>query len=284
MFCEETEHGRYLFPPRLVPYLSHPRLSELNDKKYELLTQHLYQYLHFTAHFEPTVVNRALRRIAVGNFPASVPRATRVDALKIYTDEGYHALASLDLIEQIENATGVPSLPYDFRLYLNHMGNVVEAYLPDDRLLGQLMQVIIFETSITSILADMPSDRNLVTAVREIIREHAIDERMHHAFFALLFPELWSSLRAQSKTKVASVLPVFIKEVTRPYLYPIKLSLLSSGLEASAVAEVLNDIYSEASATEYARDVSRHTINLFIRTGVLDIPGASEAFAMHGLL
>lgn len=284
-FREEIEDGKYLFPPSLVPYLGHPRLAGLDDHlKGDLVTRHLYQYLSFTAYFEPAIVNRALQRIAAGSVPMNVTRATRLDALKIYTDEGYHALFSLDLVGQIEAATGIAGFPYNFTPYREQADKTLDALLPADEALGQLLQVIIFETAVTSILGDIPTDPGMVSAVRAVINDHATDERVHHAFFSLLFSELWTALDIRKKQQVALVLPRLIVAAVKPHIQPIGPALQAAGLDSSAVAEVLHDTYADLAERQYARAVSRHTVNLFARNGVLDMPGASEAFALQGLL
>ena len=274
-----------MFPPSAIPYLDHPCLEQIDSRlRSELLTRHLYQYLNFTANLEPTLVNRGVQRIAANKLPISVIRDMRLDALKIYTDEGYHALFSIDLISQIEAATGVIDLPYDFEPYLQNLDRVTHDLLSGQRALGELLQVIIFETAVSSILSDLPEDPNLVTAVRSVIRDHATDEKTHHAFFMRLFPELWTSLSSRQKHQVGLALPRLIVEEVRPYKDPIADALVAVGLDASSASEVLHDTYTNTHAMQYARHMARYTVHLFAKTGVLDIPGASDAFAAEGLL
>jgi hypothetical protein len=274
-----------MFAPTLVPYLDHPNLQNIdNNQRTQILTRHLYQYLNFTANLEAAIVNRGVQRIALNSLPVNVNRRTRLDALKIYTDEGYHALFSLDMINQIEKATGIDELPYDFESYLRNLDSATDALLPNNGTLGQLLQVVIFETAVSSILSDLPTDPNLVTVVSDMVGDHAKDEKIHHAFFVRLFPELWASLEPGQKRQVSYALPRMITEEIKPHAEPIGMTLIAAGFSASEAAAILHDTYTKQQAREYAKHVARYTVKLFVRTGVLDVPGAAEAFAEEGLL
>ena len=274
-----------MFTPSLVPYLDHPTLEELDARsRSEILTRHLYQYLNFTANLEPTIVNRGVHRIAFQHLPLEADSELRLDALKIYTDEGYHALFCVDLINQVERATQIIDVPYQFTPYIANLDAITAQLLPGNRMLGEILQVVIFETAVSAILSDLPKDPNLATAVAAVVRDHMEDEKLHHAFFVRLFPRLWESLDNSLKILAARALPRLIVEEIKPYSAPIKLALMAVGLTRSAAADVLSDTYTEQQAREYAQHVARYTVALFARTGVLDIPGAAEAFAAEGLL
>ncbi|MEU5050277.1 diiron oxygenase [Streptomyces sp. NPDC021096] len=282
---DELERGQLFFPPALVPYLDHPLVRALPaDRRRALLARHLYHYLGFTAQFETRVVNRATDRIAGGRSGLRASTATRLDAYRIYVDEGYHSLYSLDVIDQVSRASGIPPAPYDFGPFLARLDAVGERALPDEGPLAQLLQVVVFETLITSILNDVPKDAGVLTVVRDIVRDHARDEGWHHAFFSALFRELWAQQPAPLRARVARCLPGLIRSSLLPDLRPVRASLAAAGLGPAAVADVVADSYPARRVDEDVRRASRHAVRLFEETGVLDVPGGRDAFATAELL
>ncbi len=99
------------------------------------------------------IVNRAAELIATGRCGLDLLARVRLAALKVYCDEGYHALYSLDIANQVATATGIPIPPCDY-------GGLV----------GQVIN-------------EVPNDSSVVSTIREITRDHARDEGRHHRFF-----------------------------------------------------------------------------------------------------
>lgn len=102
LFHDETDLGKVFFPAQLVPYLAHEALAQATPaQRRELTVRHLYQFLLSTAHLETRVVNRGAELVANGRSGVELPVSARLDAFKVYCDEGYHSLYSLDLADQI---------------------------------------------------------------------------------------------------------------------------------------------------------------------------------------
>ena len=102
----EDDLKGHLYPMALAPVTQHPLVTKLDGEQVDkILTNHLYRYLDFTVKLEVSVVNDVVRDIALDVAPFKPEKSMMVDALKIYTDEGYHALFSLDLANQIEDLT-----------------------------------------------------------------------------------------------------------------------------------------------------------------------------------
>ncbi len=281
----QLRDGKAFFPAALMPYLAHPLVRSLPpERRRALAARHLYQYLEFTAHFETRVVNRAMALIATGGTHAGLTGSAREDALKIYTDEGWHALHSLDLVAQLAAATDIPALPYDFGPYLARLDTVGDDLLPGQPVLAQLLQVVVFETLVTSILCEVPADHSVLSIVRETVADHARDEGRHHAYFAAFFRELWASLGPAERTGAARCLPQLIRRSLDPDPTPVRAALLAAGLSARQVGAVLAESYpQDARSAEIARS-ARHSVWLFRDCGVLDVPGARDAFGTAGLL
>jgi hypothetical protein len=273
------------FPHHLVPYWTHPLVRALPERRrQELLARHLYHYLSFTAHFETRVVNRATERIADGRSGLTLPASVRLDAYRIYCDEGYHALYSLEVVEQIAEATGIAPLPYAFDPFLRQLDGIGAELLTGAPTLAKILQVVVFETLVTSVLGEVPKDRAVLPVVREVVRDHARDEGYHHVYFSRFFERLWSDLSTSLKRRAAHCLPELIVSSLAPDLRPVGAALTVAGLGPDAVRQVIADSYRTPRSKDALRTTARHTVRLFRDTGVLDQPGATDAFAAAGLL
>jgi hypothetical protein len=283
-FHDETSQGKVFFPADLVPYLSHEAIRELPpDRQRELSVRHLYQFLLSTAHLETRVVNRGAERIANNRMGVDLPMHRRLDAFKVYCDEGYHSLYSLDLADQIAASTGIAVPDWDYGGFVARLAETGRRLLPDEPVLAQLLQVIVFETLITAVLNEVPNNAGVVTAVRDIVRDHARDEGRHHRFFAALFHELWAQLTPSLRTQVAFALPALIHSCLTWDLEPVQSSLLLAGVPEGTARAVVDDCYRGTAGTQRIRDIARATVRMCESAGVFGVPGADEAFAAHGL-
>lgn len=282
---DELHTGQLYFPPALIPYGGHPLVRALPVEAREALAaRHLFQYLGFTTHFETEVVNRATQRIATGRSGVDGTAATRLDAFRIYCDEGYHALYSFDVIRQISDTSGIEPVPYGFAPFREQLDAVGVEALPGQPVLAQLLQVVVFETLVTAILNEVPKDRRVLTVVRQIVRDHARDEGWHHAFFSQFFRELWTQQSPAQRVRIARCLPGLIRSSLLPDLRPVRAALTVAGLGAGQAEEVVRDSYPRAETERAMRAAARHALRLFEETGVLAVAGAPDAFHAAGLL
>jgi hypothetical protein len=280
----ENDSHKFFFPEALIPHLSHPLVDPDDHQLRRYLgAQHLYQWLQFTMHFEVSVVNRATQRIAEGRSGLDLPWEARLTAFRILVDECYHSLYSLDVVEQLQQSSGISALPYNFAAFLRKLDAVGEDK-PEHRHLVQLLQVIVFETLITSILSDIPDDDSVITVVRDIVRDHAADERRHHAFFASFFSYLWGQLDAATRHQMALYLPSIIVRSLQPATRPAHLALRASGFAEPTVRDIVADSYNRDTVLASIRIASAKTVRLFRAHDVLDLPGVRAQFAEAGLL
>jgi hypothetical protein len=282
---EELDSGKALFPRHLIPYLSHPLLDAVDGTTLaQLVARHTYQYFAFTAHFETRVVNRATEMLANGRLDTTVRPDTRLDAYKIYCDEAFHALYSFDVIQQLQTASGIHALPYHFDPFLGDLDAIPERVMPGRGSLPQLLQVVVFETLVTAILADVPKDKALVSLVRDTVQDHARDEGRHHAFFSDVFRELWTGLDRELRGEVAQCLPLLITRSLAPDTRPVRANLFAAGLTTAEVEQVMADVYRPEAFRDTVRQHARQSIRLFESVGVLDLPEGLDAFNGEGLL
>jgi para-aminobenzoate N-oxygenase AurF len=284
LFRDETDAGKVFFPARLVPYLAHEALAQVTPQQQrELTIRHLYQFLLSTAHLETRIVNRAAERIANDRAGIDLAVSTRLDAFKVYCDEGYHALYSLDLAEQIAQETGIAIPPWDYGSFVDRLEQTGTQLLPDAPHLV-LLQAVVFETVITAVLNEIPPDPTVLTVVRELTRDHAKDEGHHHRFFAKFFHELWHQLHPNLREPVAQALPALIHACLTWDVKPVTSSLLLAGVDPATAREVVHDCYGGEAGLDRIADTCRATVRVCRSAGVFDVPGAVEAFVAYRLL
>ncbi len=284
LFRREMEEDRVFFPPELVSYLSHEAVRGLPaDRICELTVRHLYQFLLSTTHLETRIVNRGAERIANNRTGLNLSLSCRLDAYKIYCDEGYHSLYSLDLAAQVAAATGVPVPSWNYGGFVDRLEETGHSLLPGEPVLVQLLQVVIFETLITAVLNEVPNNPRVVTAVRETTRDHARDEGRHHRFFAAFFHILWMHLESSLRIRVAYAMPLLINACLDWDIESVRSSLMLAGIDRSTVDAVIQDSYGGDAGTKRIRELAQATLKMCESAGVLDLPGSREHFAVHGL-
>lgn len=279
---QDIEPGTVFFPAGLVPYLEHPLIKDREPSlSYSLTIRHLYQFLLATTHLETRVVNRGAERIANNRIGLDLPVGTRLDAFKVYCDEGYHSLYSLDLAEQVAAVTGVGIPGWGFGGFVDRLDDTAARLLPGEPVLAQLLQVVVFETLITGVLNELPNDVTVVSTVRDLARDHARDEGRHHRFFAAFFHDLWANLDPALRGRVATTMPAFIEDCLRWDAGPVRHSLALAGLAGDEIEDVIADTYGGAADLH---EIAVATVRMCRSAGVLDVPGAVEAFAAKGLI
>jgi P-aminobenzoate N-oxygenase AurF len=284
IFHDEAEQGLVFFPDRLVPHLAHEAVRELPPERARTLALwHLYQFLISTTHLETRIVNVGAESIATGRAGVDLPAAARLDAFKVYCDEGYHALYSLDLVDQIAAVTGVPVPPWDYGAFVDRLAAAARQLLPAEPMLAHLLQVVVFETLITAVLNELPADPTVATTVRDVLRDHACDEGRHHRFFAAFFHELWHQLDRGLRLPAARALPRLIDVCLSADVGPVRSALLLAGLDPASAESVVRDCYGGGVGDERRREISRATVRMCRSAGVFEVPGAHEAFAEHGI-
>ena len=82
----------YAFPLELVPLARHPRFSDDPPLRRRLLAYLLLTHLQFTTVLELEHVNAVCSLLARDRYALELSREQKNDALRIYCDEGGHAL------------------------------------------------------------------------------------------------------------------------------------------------------------------------------------------------
>jgi len=291
LLAEPAEQGLY-FPPEAVPFLDHALVTALEDQRPssdrsvrdEILMQRLHVYLDFTAELEQRAVNPICATISRRRSGFDFPPGMIQDAHKIYTDEAWHAQFSDDMQRQIVTRSGVQPVLPPTPAFMRRLASA-EAGTPDDaRGLNPLFFTIVSETLISAILTDIPRDERLDGGVRELVADHAADERVHHAYFVRVLKQVWHQMRPRQRVAVGSHVAEFIRAFLDPDYDAQARILRSVGLDADQSGQVLCDVYDDRVIAADVRANARHTLRHFANVGLLDDPCAVESLQQAGLL
>jgi para-aminobenzoate N-oxygenase AurF len=272
------------FPPALVPVAGHPLVAGLGQAAVRrLLVQRLYQYLHFTTELEELAVMPVVAKISRGRVGLELPVAMREDAFKIATDEAWHAQFSYDLMRQVVDETGVvcrlPELPQ----FVERLDAIRNRLDPDVRGTESLLFAIVSETLISSILADIPRDDRLPTAVRQLVGDHAEDEGRHHAYFRTFLNYFWHALDDSQRRALGPWIPATILSFLEPDYRAIGYALRETGLAQSDVEHVVAESFPRQRVARDAVRAARWTVRYLAEAGVLDDERTRDAFVESGL-
>ncbi|WP_371640715.1 diiron oxygenase [Streptomyces virginiae] len=277
--------GQLYFPPELMPVVAHPLVSSKPNAVTErILAQRLHQYLYFTTELEQVAVMPVTMNISRGRAGLELPAAMRDDAFKITTDEAWHAQFSDDLSRQVERQTGFEACVPDHLSFIGRLDKIRGAMDHDLRGAADLAFSIVSETLISSILSDLPRDRRLPTAVRDLVQDHAEDEGRHHAYFRTLLDFFWQELAASERNRIGPLIPDLITAFLEPDYLAIALTLGDAGFSIEEAAEIISESYPADDTRTAIGKSSRATVRYFREVGALDSPLAHEAFEAAGLI
>lgn len=272
----------FFFNPDLVRVLGHPVVQAEGEgfhRRY--LALHLIRYLEYTDFLELEIVNPALVLLIREGGRFGVPRDFVLDGYKIYVDEGYHAHMSIALRDQVAAAAGLRLRPAP-QPGLQRLAGVVAEADAEDRGMLRLLTAVCSETLVSGNLSQADDDR-LLPAVRDVIRDHADDERTHHAYFSRLFRLLWTSLDGAARARLGVRLPDLLCLLQNRNVEAATLDLAELGLAPALARRVATEALCDADCPEVAQAAAA-TLALFQRVGVFDEPRVHDAFAGAGLL
>ncbi|MCB9698694.1 MAG: diiron oxygenase [Alphaproteobacteria bacterium] len=264
------------FSPTLVPWALDPAIDGLAAR--ELRRRRLCRYLHATAALEVQVVDDVAARIAFDQLPIRFGDAARRDALRVFTDEGFHAVQAADLLEQAGPFT--PDAP---PCWLTRLDALRAGRGTDDAALVTFLFTVATETLVSGHLRVLSRDPAVRPAVRAFVTGHAADEAWHGAYFGERFCELWGELAPGDRARLGPVVIEAVKAFLDPDVDAIVADLRAVGLGATEAAAVVARTV-RAGDPERARwDEARPTLQCLRRAGALDEPSVRDALATGGL-
>lgn len=274
---------RFWFPPAFLPYLAHPAIEAAGtDVMHRLSAYHLVHFLDYTTLLEHRIVNRAVETIIHGELPAYVPPRMKNAALQLYTDEGYHALFSNRLAEQIAKLYAIAERPV-MPLRITRLNALIARTPENSQPLAWFLLGFVSETIIARELLDVCRE-SLVTSVSDMLRDHLADEARHSRYFSEVFHYLWLTLNGRQRVFTArTLLDIIVTffEVDERWL---KQSLRGAGIADSAIREILDSATSVEARRQRARNGAVATLDALSKAGFFALANNLKLFARAGLI
>ena len=273
------------FSPKLVPLSFHQTIAEDSNAWMTVLAYRLLTHLQFTTLLELNYVNPVCSALVQGQAPIFLTTEQRNDALRIYCDEGGHALFVELLSTQVEETFGINRSIISCIQFHRTLENIIAKH--QTRLSPNLIKlffVTISETLVTNILNNIPDDPQVASVIRAVISDHAADEALHSIYFRNLFPLLWHSLAPYEKKEMGQLLPQLVWAFLEPELQIEYNVLIGLGFDAKDAEDILEEVYVPGQVAQAVRQTASPTLKMFEAAGVFSIPAVKQCFVDHELI
>lgn len=252
----------HYYSPKLMPHQIYYFEDEVS-KKVEVYK--LKEYLMKTVYVESEIVNNAINEIR--NLQTENISTEYISALyKIYTDEGYHIVMVLQLIRQLDQLFGLEELiamPESVGRILHRISSPCD--IPKE--VKTIVSAIITETLITGTLTQA-QDGLIAKPVNDLLKEHAMDEAVHHAFFTRFGNLYLGSLSKDVVNEIGN----FVAHTIYDFLSPETLLLNKYIKELSGEYLInksnFNEYYDVALSCQDMLRSARATLKIFRNNGV----------------
>ncbi|MFE2994886.1 diiron oxygenase [Nocardia sp. NPDC059246] len=281
----DLDGGQHYFSLLLAPCASHDLVRRRGGDDVEhFLIDSLYSYLDFTATLEQDIVNPVVLELARDSYGFGLGAEMRFDAYRIYCDEAYHALTSVDVKHQVQARTqlfAVPTPEPGFHWTLK----TLKASLPEElHRMVELCAAMVSETLISGTLTTLPKDPTVDDAIRASIADHAADERTHHAFFAKVIETVWPQWDSATQRVLGPCFADLIVAFLAPDAGTVAQHLQRLGFSCDSREQIIYESYTSDEVFDTVRHGAGATIRLMQRFGVLDEPRTHERFVELGLV
>ncbi|WP_460133171.1 diiron oxygenase [Pseudomonas sp. S1_E04] len=280
---EKQLQSRNWFPPALLPYLNHPEIK-LADQAItkRLCANHLVNFLHYTTLLEHRIVNRSVEVIIHDELDFPILPHMKTAALQLYTDEGYHALFSNQLAEQIIGFYGMTDQPVTHKR-ITRLNNLIDSVPNKQRALTWFLVGFVSETIIAKDLRDIYQN-SLVCSVQDMLSDHLTDEARHSRYFSEVFHYLWlqmnDELRMSSAIQLLEILLIFF-ETDEQWL---ERSLRSVQLSEATVEQILVTMADPHAHTLRIRSGASATFQALKKAGFFKQPEIQNLFFKMALI
>lgn len=280
---EKQLESRDWFPPALLPYLRHPEVR-LADKAItkRLCANHLVNFLNYTTLLEHRIVNRSVEIIVHDELEFAIPSRMKTAALQLYTDEGYHALFSYQLAEQISEFYGTTT-PSTMHRRIIKLNQLIDTTPDEQKSITWLLVGFVSETIIAKDLRDV-YQKTLVCCVQAMLKEHLADEARHSRYFSEVFHYLWLQMsdeqRISSGRQLLDIILIFF-ETDQKWL---EWSLRSVQLSETAVKQILTMMADPQAHILRAREGASPTFQALKKAGFFKRPKIRQLFSNMALI
>lgn len=295
--CVRVDHNDYLLPvgleqqlgirhwfvPTLMPYLEHPEIQNAGRSlALRLEANHLVYFLDYTTLLEHKIVNRSVETLIHNELGIPIPQEMKTAALQLYTDEGYHALFSNVIAEQVAQLYDMhnrPVMPHRVQRLLA----LIEASAPDDRALLWFLIGFVSETVIAKELLNAARN-TLVSTVFDMFKSHLNDEARHSRYFCEVFCYIWSNLtprqRSVAATQLLTVIGIFFESDSRW----LRESLSSVDLLPATIEQIVTQLQQPHAHQQRVRSGASATLLALTHAGFFDTDANQRLFAKAGFV
>lgn len=264
------------FPAALSPVLGHDSVRALSKQELRILhVYHLVYFMDYTTELEIAHVNEAVQCIVIGGLKKYFEDGERCIALKLYADEGYHALFSRDIADQVSKHFDLVRAKSTRIVGLDR---ILEKSPLGFRCLTRFCIAFVSETLIACELLKLSRD-SLVDPVAHMFIDHLHDEGRHAVFFSECFVQLWRKISRCEKNYVVQVLLEVLAVFCRPDIYFLRMLFKGRPVLGNEVVA-----YLESSWSARMLEISGPTLRAIERTDLLDDEGYLLQFRAAGLV
>lgn len=279
---EQQLSSRDWFPPAFIPYIEHPLIDHAGRSiAQRLAANHLVYFLDYTTLLEHRVVNRSVETIVHGELAVPIPKQMKTAALQLYTDEGYHALFSSEVAEQIAALYGIRDRQPPRRI--DRLLGVIDITSPADRPLAWFLLGFVSETIIAKELLAI-TRANLVSTVYQMLRNHLEDEARHSRYFSEVFQYLWSVLNSEQRDLAARMLLHIIALYFEPDMPWLMRSLASVGFDPQSSLQIVADLLQPDAHARRVRSGTVATFAAMKKAGFFDNHHNRQLFSLAGFI
>ena len=280
---EQQLGTRHWFVPTFMPYLEHPDIQNAGRSlALRLEANHLVYFLDYTTLLEHKIVNRAVETLIHSELGIPIPQEMKTAALQLYTDEGYHALFSNEVAEQVAQLYDMRNRPF-MPHRVQRLLALVEAGAPDDRALLWFLIGFVSETVIAKELLNAARN-TLVSTVFTMLKSHLNDEARHSRYFCEVFCYIWPRLtprqRSDSAKQLLVIMGIFF-ESDRSWL---RKSLSSVDLKPATIEQIVTQLQQPHAHQQRVRSGANATLFGLTRAGFFDTYAHRRLFAQAGFI
>ncbi|MCC8374808.1 hypothetical protein CKY10_19230 [Photorhabdus sp. HUG-39] len=283
---EQDHHSTLFFPLERLPLCTHPQVDILGDEALRYIqVQMLYHYLSGIANIELDIINDSSYKLYKNVVGVYFPTEMRLDALTVVVDESYHALVALDLINQVEQMTGVVPLPMPKDTEASYaLAMALEQSSDQLRELLRLVCVSLSEQALTTDLIDVINNEDIFPSFYLVMKDHVADEGRHARFFQQVLGHIWCHSDSKMKQAMKTPIITFIESYTTDVIakdFGTQI-LRHLNMEEAVIAAVINDTYPETTAKPWETNniVTEQMLLALEKSGILaELPIAKATHA-----
>ncbi|MDF3835777.1 diiron oxygenase [Cupriavidus basilensis] len=276
----EPLSGNWFFPAALS-FLKHPLLADLTSQQVQgLLARNLISFLEYTTLLEHRIVNRSAESIAHNYLPVTIPHDLRMDALRLYTDEAYHAVISADVSNQVAEIYGIDLGGRKFQRIARLEELIENSQHPE---LGWFLIGFVSETVITKEFLKI-GQTAIAAPVYTMLMDHLEDERKHSQYFIKMFSYIWNRLAQEERDFCALQLPTIIQECFRLDSNILINDLTDVGVRKEIAKTLSMERNTKIENQKRARAGSVATLHALRKCNFFSDPRYAVEFARSGLL